>query len=167
MLSLYDASQRERAAVAAFAHLERDLQNTLRKAARAKVLPGARDAVVQHATNPTLRKIAARATLSVSRGVPSLTFGGRAAATSKGTPGRFLVQGLEFGSYGRRYQTYDQKRPTGTVRVKRRTTRQFMPARTEGAAILPAIEDVADDVIAWWTDAVEEAVVSVLDEAVS
>ena len=42
-----------------------------------------------------------------------------------------------------------------------------MPARTEGAAILPGIDDVADDVITWWTDAVEEAVASVLDEAVS
>lgn len=161
MLSIDTASQRERAAVAAFGLLSRDLQRQVRDETRAKVVPMAVRAATQAADTPTMRRITATGRLSVYRGVPGVAFGGTRPATSSGVPGRVLVRGLEYGGKGRYEKTYTSSSRRGrTYVLRRRTTRQFLPDRSgRPTAIYPAMESITDDVLELWVQLVEVATI--------
>lgn len=164
MLSIADASQRERAAAAAVGSLPKHLAKDVREQTRADVVPMARREAARRAPDDVSRRIAGRGRLSVWRGIPGIAFGGTAAATSTGTPGREIVRGLELGSTGDRWWTFTRRgRTGGTERVTRRNTRQFMPDASGGRFITPAAEAIADDVLEAWTALVEDAAVAALD----
>jgi hypothetical protein len=162
VLSIDDASQRERAAAAAFGRLSRDLKRTITDRTRREVVPMAVAAATRHADTPVMRTIAASGRLSMWRGIPGVAFGGTRSVTSTGVPGRVLVRGLEYGAAGQWERLYDRRTPSGrTIRTARRTTRQFMPDRSANpSTVTPAMLDIADDVIAVWVEHVEDAVVA-------
>lgn len=151
------ASQRERAAVAAFGRLPKDLTKRVRADTAAAVVPLMRDAAMRSASTPLERRLAATARYSPYRGVPGVAFGGLRAVTSTGVPGRVLARPVEFGSDGTRRATYPNAAGTSTTR---RVTRQFMPDTLyAGRFVQPAAEQVADDVLGAWLDVVEDAAV--------
>lgn len=162
-LSLYEASQRERAAVAYLSRLPRDLSAQIRDASRAQVVPMAVRAATARARTGVERTIAAGGRYSDYKGTPGVAFGGARKVTSTGVPGRTLVRPLEYGSDGRRWRDYLERRKGGTVSVLRRTTRQFTPATPDGSFIAPAMESIAEDVLALWVGIVEDAAVRALD----
>lgn len=165
MLSINDASQRERAAAAAVGTLPRTLKREVSRVARDIAAPLVRREASARADTSTMRTIANSGRGTNSRGIPSVTFGGTAAVTSDGTSGRVLAWGLERGSQGLRKGTYQRRRTGGTLHtVTRRVTRQFYPAVSDpGAFVGPAVEAAGDDVITAWLDAVEVALVKALD----
>lgn len=166
MLSIRDASNRERAAAAAVGRLPRTLLADVREETRDYVVPLMRREAAARADDPVSREIAARGRLSLWRGIPGVAFGGKQAATSSGVPAREIVRGLELGSYGERWFTFRRRTPSGgTTEVTRRNTRQFMPdASASGRFITPAAESIADDVVERWLDVVERKVIESLDE---
>lgn len=158
MLSILQATQRERAAVAAFGSLPKNLQAAIRKDTAAAVLPWMRDAAGRAASTTLEHRLAATARYSAFRGVPGVAFGGARAVTSTGVPGRVLARPVEFGSDGTRTSTYPNAAGTPTTR---RVTRQFMPDTAyTGRFVQPAAEAVADDVTDLWVGLVEAAVVA-------
>jgi hypothetical protein len=165
MLLLSHASQRERAAVAAFQQLPATVQRDVNKATRDVVVPMAVQAAQREADTATMRTITSRARYTTLRGVPGVAFGGPQPVTSTGVPGRLLVRGLEFGSPGNRVRTIRTHSPKGTPYVvRRRVSRQFMPDHTEHpTAIYPAMESIADDVVDVWVGVLESAVVAAFD----
>lgn len=166
MLSIKDASQRERAAAAAVGALPRTLLADLREQTRDYAVPAIRRAAAARADDPVSRTLAARGRLSMWRGIPGVAFGGTAPVTSTGVAGRTIVRGLELGSYGERWFTFRRRTPSGgTTDVTRRNTRQFMPdASASGRFITPAAESIADDVLSRWVELVESAAVAALNE---
>lgn len=165
MLSIDDASQRERAAAAAFGQLSRDLRRSITDLTRKQVVPLAIAAATRHADTPVMRTIAASGRLSMWRGIPGVAFGGTRSVTSSGVPGRVLVRGLEYGARGQWERLYDRRTPSGrTIRAIRRTTRQFMPDRSASpSTVTPAMLDIADDVLEIWVEHVEDAVVAAMN----
>lgn len=161
MLSIDRASQRERAAAAALRLLPKTLTKEITEATKAKVVPLAVAAAMRNADTPVMRAIAASGKYSVWRGIPGVAFGGTKAVTSSGVAGRVIVRGLEYGAKGRRETIFRRATPSGgSVLTARRTTRQFMPDRSSNpTAIYPAMEAIADDVLAIWVEVVEDAMV--------
>lgn len=164
MLLVSMASQRERAAVAAFQQLDATVKRDVTKATRDLVLPMVTDAAEREARTGTERRIAATARYTAQRGVPGVAFGGTAPVTSTGVAGRVLVRGLEFGAKGNRVRTFTTTSRRGKrFTVRRRVSRQFMPQTPLGSFIYPAMESVTDDVLNLWFITVEDAVVRAFD----
>jgi hypothetical protein len=157
MLSILQASQRERAAVAAFGSLPKNLQARIRKDTAAQVVPWMRAGAARAASSPLEQRLAATARYTAYRGIPGVSFGGPRAVTSTGVPGRVLARPVEFGSSGTRRATYQARGAT----VTRRVTRQFMPDTAfQGRFVQPAAEAVSDDVTDLWVGLVEDAMVA-------
>lgn len=166
MLSIDDAGKRERAAAAAVGSLPKTLAKHVRDETRDYAVPLMRDAAAARARDSVSRQIAARGRVSFWRGIPGVAFGGTAGVTSSGVSGRTIVRGLELGSSGDRWFTFPRRNPDGsTTPVTRRNTRQFMPnVSASGRFITPAAEAIADDVLAFWLDLVETAMVDAMNE---
>lgn len=159
-----DASQRMRAAVAALQHLPADVRDAVQDTTRTKVVPMVVASVERHADSAVTARIAHTGRYAPLRGVPGVAFGGVAPVTSNGTRGRLLVRGLEFGSPGVKQRTITTTSPKGKqYRVRKRTTRQFSPDRSEYPRfIYPGVDAVADDVVELWLDVLEAAVIDAL-----
>lgn len=166
MLSIADAGNRERAAAAAVGSLPKHLRKQITDDTRTYAVPLMRREAASRAPDAVSRRIAAAGRLSMYKGIPGVAFGGRAAVTTSGVPGREIVRGLELGSYGERWFTFTRSTPDGgTTSVTRRNTRQFMPdVSASGRFITPAATAIADDVLVRWTDLVESAVIAAMDE---
>lgn len=166
MLSIDQASQRERAAAGAIRLLSKTLLKDLNAAAREQIVPLAVRAAQAHASDSTMRGIVSRGRYSVWRGIPGVAFGGTQAATTTGVPGRVLVRGLEYGAAGRSESIFRRRTPSGsTTLVARRTTRQFMPDRSNSpTTVTPAMESIADEALGIWVQLVEDAVIKAFGE---
>lgn len=166
MLSIDQASNRERAAAGAIRLLSKTLLKDLNQAAKDRIVPLAIDAATARASNPVMRGIVAKGRYSVWRGIPGVAFGGNTSATRTGVPGKVLVRGLEYGAQGRTEAIFQRKTPTGkTITTARHTTRQFMPDRTSNpTTVTPAMEAIADEALTIWVELVEAAVIQAFGE---
>jgi hypothetical protein len=164
-----DASQRMRAAVAALQQLPKQVKDDVATATRERVVPMAVSAAERTADSPVTARIAHTGRYAPLRGVPGVAFGGAAPVTSgrggqKPAKGRELVRGLEFGARGVKQRTITTTSSKGKqYRVRKRTTRQFGPDRSEHPRfIYPAMDSIADDVVELWLDVLEAAVIDAL-----
>jgi hypothetical protein len=169
VLSIADASQRERAAAAALQSLSRSLIRDINKATATVAIPLVRAEVSARAPSSTARQIAASARTSNFKGVPGVAFGGSSAVTSSGATGRQLVRGLEHGSRALRSTTYLRRGRSGsTHKVTRNALAQFRPQQPDqGAFIGAGALAASEDVLAAWLDVVETAVVAALNGGTS
>lgn len=164
VLTLERASQRERAAVAALQSVPRAMRSGLKELGRDELTPMlTREASSR--SSGLLARIAASGRPAELKGTPAVRFGGAKAVTSSGVSARVVVRGLEHGSTGRKWSTFQTHSPRGTAySVTRRSTRQFMPdVGAAGRAIGPAADAVTEPVIAKWLDLVESIVVDAFD----
>lgn len=164
MLSTATASQRERAAIGAFSLLPKAVVKEIRDTTRDAVVPLFQREALRLSDNKVLDRIIGSARYAPYHGVPGVRFGGTRRVTSSGVQGKVLVRPLEFGSDGRRYEDYLQRRGDKEVSVLRRTTRQFMPdTGYRGHAINRAAEAISEDVVQLWVDLVETAVINAFE----
>jgi hypothetical protein len=155
---MHEASDRERAAVGVFRRLPDELRKSITAIGK-DTIPYLLVGEAGHRATGVMARIVARGRYSQYRGTPGVTFGGQRAVTSKGTWAKWLARPLEFGSDGRRYVNYPTHSRKGTEYwVLRRTSRQFMPdSNYQGKVITPAAEAIAEQVVALWVTAVEDA----------
>lgn len=164
MLSTLTASQRERAIIAAFRYVPADLRKGVREAARDAITPLMVREASRLSTDKLLSRVIGTGRYSEYRGTPGVKFGGSKRITSSGATAKQLARPLEFGSDGRRYRDYLQRRKGTQVSVLRRTTRQFMPdTGYRGRAINRAAEAINDDVVEVWADLAEAALLAAFD----
>ena len=164
MLSLYQASQRERAAVAALQQLPKEMRRELRDVGRDAITPLLVREASRLAHGTLLKRLVGTGRYRAYRDTPGVKFGGSRPITASGVPARVLARAVEFGSAGRRTATYQQKRGGRQVPVTRRTTRQFMPdTGARGRAISPAAEAINDEGVQLWLDKVEELLLRAFD----
>lgn len=163
-VTIYRAAQRERAAAAYLSTVDKALRKAVTDASKEHILPWARSEAQRWASTPVQSRIAASARWSPYKGTPGVAFGGARAVTSTGVPGRVLARPLEFGSDGRRWRDYIERRRGGQVSVLRRTSRQFMPEAPEGGRFIgPAMEGITDDVLRLWVSVTEDTVLAAFD----
>lgn len=163
-LSTYEASNRELAAVAASMRvLDTELRKVLKERTRDDVVPLLVDAARRQTGAGKLgQRLAATGRVAMYMGTPGVRFGGarRIAGTARGTD---IARAVEFGSDGRRWTDYLERRGSRQVSVLRRTTRQFMPdSNYAGKVVAPAAEQVTDQVVAMWVEWVEDLSVRAL-----
>lgn len=166
MLKVAEGPARLRAVTAAVGELPRELRAELRRQTRDVVLPMMEAAARREAAGDKLaQRLAARARVTFYRDTPGVAFGGAAAITRDGTPGRVLARRVEYGSQGDRVQTVETRSPLGKrFTVRKQTTVQFQPQRLGGRFVRPAAEGIADDVTAVWVDLVEQQLLAAFGE---
>lgn len=166
MLSLGDASNRERAAAAAVQHLPREVVRAIAKTSGETAVRLIEREVLRRAgSDVRRRRVAASGTVRFYRGTPGVAFGGSTKATTDGTKGRVLARALEFGSPGTRKVTLLWHSPKGTpFETTRHTTRGWRPEAAGGHFVTPAAEAIADQVIEEWVADVEQATIDALDK---
>jgi hypothetical protein len=166
VLSLYQASQRERAAAAAVQRLPATVVKAIKETSRDYAVDAMMRAARARAGSSSVRqRLAGSGRLSFYRGTPGVSFGGMRSVTSTGMSGRVAARPAEFGSPGTRFVNVSTRSPKGrTFVARRRTSRQWMPQTPAGKFVTPAAEAIADDVIARWVDDVESATIAALDE---
>lgn len=164
MLSAYTLDRRGQAAVAGVKALPKHLAKELRDVSRDAMVPLLQREAARLSRDKVLSRIIGSARYAPYRDTPGVRFGGSRKVTGTGVPGRLLVRALEFGSDGRRYTDYLQRRKGGTTQVHRRASRQFMPdTNARGRAITPAAEAVSEEAVQLWQDTVEQLLVRAFD----